>query len=163
MIIGIVAIDAKNGIGINGQLPWPKLKEDLQFFKSKTQDNCIIMGSTTWKSLGSIPLPNRVNTVVSRYNKATAHYCFFTPAYGVKFLTNIFPSKDTYIIGGQKLYDSTFELVDKWYITEIDEVYECDTYFNFERIKTDFPNKTILKTVEKTELTPSYTIVEYTK
>jgi len=163
MIIGIVAVDAANGIGINGTLPWPKLKEDLAWFKSKTENNIVLMGSNTWRSIGSKPLPNRINCVVSKYNKEKADYMFFDPSYGVEFCMKVLYTKDLYIIGGQKIYDSTMHFIDKWYITEIEKEYKCDKTFQLDYVKNNFPNKSILKTVEETESTPKYNIIEYTK
>ena len=38
MIISLIAaVDSKNGIGLNGIMPWGHIKEDMEFFK-KTID-----------------------------------------------------------------------------------------------------------------------------
>ena len=47
MLITIVAIDEKKGIGLKGKLPW-HLKEDLQLFKQNTLHHNILMGQTTY-------------------------------------------------------------------------------------------------------------------
>ena len=52
MIIGIVAVEKNHGIGFQGQMPWPKLEHDLAWFKEKTTDHIVLMGSKTWKSIG---------------------------------------------------------------------------------------------------------------
>ncbi len=70
----IVAVDARNGIGRAGQLPW-HLPSDLKHFKEITtrgaregKKNVVIMGRKTWESLplNVRPLPKRVNVVLSR-------------------------------------------------------------------------------------------------
>src|SRR5690606_17216161 len=66
------------GIGFKGQIPW-KIPEDQKFFQHITTmrntinvinkpqaKNAIIMGRLTWKSIGSKPLPNRLNVIVSQ-------------------------------------------------------------------------------------------------
>ena len=65
-IDAIVAVDAKNGIAKDGKIPW-KSKADMKFFREQTTGCIIIMGSTTLLSLpNALPLPNRLNIVVTR-------------------------------------------------------------------------------------------------
>lgn len=163
MIIGIVAVDANNGIGIDGKLPWPKLKEDLAWFKSQTENNIVVMGSTTWKSIGSKPLPNRINCVVSRHYYDNANYTFLNPKYAVEFCNKIYPRKHTFVIGGQQIYDSTMDLIDKWLITEIKETYKTDKSFDLKYVIKNFPNREIKQTFEAFDNTPAFDIIEYTK
>jgi dihydrofolate reductase len=66
MINAVVAVERDQGIGFEGSMPWPHLSKDLQWFKKLTSNQIVIMGSTTWKSLGCKPLPNRINVVLSR-------------------------------------------------------------------------------------------------
>ena len=62
----ILAADEIGGIGFKNGLPWPKLKEDLHWFKQLTEENVVVMGSNTWKSLGvHAPLKHRHNYVIS--------------------------------------------------------------------------------------------------
>ena len=63
----ILAMDKCGGIGLKNRLPW-NAPEDLQFFKKNTsqtiftnKQNCIIMGSHTWRSCGI--LKNRYNII----------------------------------------------------------------------------------------------------
>lgn len=64
----IAAIDFNGHIGYQGKIPW-NIKEELQYFKSVTQFNPVIMGRKTWDSLPKKPLPNRENLVISCKNK----------------------------------------------------------------------------------------------
>ena len=67
----ILAMDVNGGIGKNNTLPWPHHKEDMKQFRDKTighENNCIIMGSNTFKSIGNKPLPKRMNYVLTRKN-----------------------------------------------------------------------------------------------
>jgi dihydrofolate reductase len=65
MIISIIAaVTENNVIGANGNLPF-KQKDDLLRFKFLTTNNVVIMGRKTFESMGSKPLPNRTNIVIS--------------------------------------------------------------------------------------------------
>jgi dihydrofolate reductase len=64
MISMIAAIDEGNGLGIKNQLLC-HLPADLQHFKSITMGKPIIMGRSTFESIGK-PLPGRLNIVLSR-------------------------------------------------------------------------------------------------
>ena len=63
-IILIAAVDINLAIGKDGKIPW-NIKEDLKFFKKKTENTAIIMGRATYDSIGR-PLPNRKNIVMTR-------------------------------------------------------------------------------------------------
>lgn len=63
------------GIGLNGTLPWPRIRTDMAFFARVTSrpprpgtTNAIIMGRKTYDSLPPSlrPLAKRVNVVISR-------------------------------------------------------------------------------------------------
>ena len=61
----IVAMNAARVIGRDGTLPW-HYSEDLKRFKRLTTGTTIVMGRNTFESIGSKPLPNRDNRVVTR-------------------------------------------------------------------------------------------------
>lgn len=65
MKIAIIAAVSKNNvIGINGILPW-KIREELSYFREKTLNKPIIMGSNTFRSINFNPLPGRYNIVLT--------------------------------------------------------------------------------------------------
>lgn len=53
----IVAVAENGAIGVRGELPW-HLSEDLKYFKRVTLGSPVIMGRTTFDSIGR-PLPGR--------------------------------------------------------------------------------------------------------
>ncbi|HCN29123.1 MAG TPA: dihydrofolate reductase [Verrucomicrobiales bacterium] len=63
-LAAIVAMDARRVIGRGGALPWHH-PEDLRFFKRTTLGHPVLMGRTTFESIGR-PLPGRRNVVLSR-------------------------------------------------------------------------------------------------
>lgn len=139
MIIQILALDEKNGIGKDNQLPWPFNKEDMKFFKETTSGHDVLMGRNTWESLPKKPLPNRKNYVItSSIEKIDGH------AYVIKdlsFLKHYNQKKKMFIIGGSKLYHSTFDITDKIMITKIKGEYDCDTFYDYEYVKNNFTLK----------------------
>ncbi|KAL5357150.1 dihydrofolate reductase-like domain-containing protein [Aspergillus floccosus] len=68
-------IPSRLGIGLNGTLPWPRIKADMSFFARVTSrppragtTNAIVMGRKTYDSLPKSlrPLAKRINVVVTR-------------------------------------------------------------------------------------------------
>ena len=64
-LILIAAVAPNGAIGHNGKMPWPKVAEDLAWFKEVTLNHTVIMGRKTWESVGEKPLPQRHNIVLS--------------------------------------------------------------------------------------------------
>lgn len=61
----IVAYDQKRGIGADGDLLWQRdLPGDLAHFKQMTMGSSLVMGRTTYESIGR-PLPGREMIVVT--------------------------------------------------------------------------------------------------
>lgn len=66
MIVGLIAaLDENRAIGFDNQMPW-HLPDDLKYFKHATQGGVVVMGRKTFESIGSRPLPNRRNIVLTR-------------------------------------------------------------------------------------------------
>lgn len=144
MINAIVAIEQNQGIGKNRSMPWPHLKGDMSWFKRLTSGHVVIMGSTTWKSIGSKPLPNRINVVISRTHNYSglgkADHTFSDPEVALLFCEDEYPGKEIFIIGGSAIYNVYMNFINRFYVTEILGNYECDTFFNFEYVKKRFTN-----------------------
>ena len=43
--------------------------------------------------------------------------------------------KDIYIIGGSKILEQTFELIEEFYLTRIYGDFDCDKYIDLQKIK----------------------------
>lgn len=142
MLNCLVAVEKNQGIGYEGQMPWPHLKGDMSWFRKITTGHVVIMGSTTWKSLDYKPLSNRINVVLSKTNyysgNGKADHTFSDPNTALAFCSNEYPDKEIFIIGGGKIYKEYFNKIDKFFITEIDESYECDTFFNLQYVQNNF-------------------------
>jgi dihydrofolate reductase len=136
MINCLVAVERNQGIGFNGQMPWPHLKGDMTWFKQMTMNQIVIMGSTTYDSIGK-PLPNRINVVISRAREIGDH-TFSDPGSALDYCEVEYPDKDIFIIGGSAVYGAYLNIIDRFYITEIDADYKCDKFFNLTYVKENF-------------------------
>lgn len=126
MLSLIVAFDRNRTIGKDNQMPW-HLPADLSFFKKTTIGNTIIMGRNTFASIGK-PLPGRKSIVLTRQSDFKHE--------GVEVLNNIESlqkyqkqEEEYFIIGGEEIFKQTMPLIDKMYITFIDDTFDGDTYF----------------------------------
>ena len=157
----IAAMSLNRVIGNGNQIPW-HLPEDFKWFKKMTTNQIVIMGSTTWRSLGCKPLPNRINIVLSRTHDysgdGAADHTFSDPDTALVFCENEYPDKEIFIIGGDVVYRTYIDIVDRFYVTEIYADYQCDTFFDLKYVKEHFTNVTEHATFNE-PLT--YTIKEY--
>lgn len=124
LISFVVAMDKNQLIGQDNDLPW-KLPADLAFFKRITMGQPIVMGRKTHESIGR-PLPGRENIILTREKNYQANGC--TVVHSITELMEL-KREQLFIIGGAQLFNETFELVDRMYITLIDEEFVGDTYF----------------------------------
>ncbi|MCO4321526.1 type 3 dihydrofolate reductase [Aliidiomarina quisquiliarum] len=125
--ISLVAAMANNRvIGKNGQMPW-HLPSELQYFKEITMGKPIVMGRTTFESIGR-PLPGRQNIVISRQPHllpATVD-AVKSPA---EALALVAQAAEVMVIGGGQIYDCFIPHATRMYLTHIDMAVEGDTYF----------------------------------
>lgn len=131
----IAAMDDNNLIGNNNELPW-NIPEDLKWFQKCTINKPIIMGKNTWESLGSKPLTNRLNLIVSKsmeLPKTRDHYVFRSVRDATKFaekciMKRLFLSEIFYI-GGRSIYAEALSFCTHMYITHVDGTYSGNVYF----------------------------------
>ena len=126
-IILIAAVDQNLAIGKDGGIPWD-IKEDLKFFKEKTQNSAIIMGRATFDSIGR-PLPKRKNIVMTRSPQNREGVVEVTSAEEAINEAKIF-SITINIIGGEYIYKEFLPIATKLIITEVDlDIDSPDAYF----------------------------------
>lgn len=64
----ITAMDVNGLIGKGNTLPWPKITEDMKWFRRQTMNHTVVYGRKTWDSIPEQfrPLPGRQNIILSR-------------------------------------------------------------------------------------------------
>ena len=127
-IIGIVAVDQNGAIGKAGTIPW-HYSADLKLFKRQTVGHACVMGHRTWLSLGK-PLPKRLNIVMSRTQEITAQEGVLVLRDKLSVLSlKPYLACDLFIIGGQQVYRTFQDEIDRWIVTEIPlKVSDADTF-----------------------------------
>ena len=123
----IVAMAKNRMIGKDNQMPW-HLPDDLKYFKAQTLNKPVIMGRKTFESLGSRPLPNRPNLVVSRnaQYKPEGVQVFDSVESAISAVSD---ADEVVIMGGAQIYAQWIDKVDRLLITEVDAAPEGDAFF----------------------------------
>jgi dihydrofolate reductase len=122
----IVAMAKNRTIGINNTLPW-RCPEDLKHFKALTMGHHMIMGRKTFDSIGKA-LPGRTTVIVTRNNNLSIDGCVI--AHSLQEAMNACTGdEEIFIVGGAELYRLSLDLVDKLYVTEIQQDVQGDAHF----------------------------------
>lgn len=106
-MIAIVACSSNWIIGAGGKIPW-KVSEDMQFFKETTSGHILLMGRRTFESLGSKPLNNRINYVLTKQNIQSnlPNLRFINNINEIRYtLKDEDRNKKIFLCGGAELYE----------------------------------------------------------
>lgn len=131
-MIKLIWAEAKDGlIGAEGSLPWHN-GADLNYFRNQTTGGIVVMGHTTWKSIGQRPLKNRINIVLTHKDEIEGYdeeevYI----ANNVEEIIDFYElsNKDLWIIGGASVYKQFIPYCDEFIVSLIEGDYSGDTYF----------------------------------
>src|SRR5690554_3787051 len=116
--ISLVAAMAKHRvIGKSGDMPW-HLPSELKYFKEITMGKPIVMGRTTFESIGR-PLPGRQNIVISRQPHLLPDTvdAVKSPAEALALVAN---AEEVMVIGGGQIYECFLPYATRLYVTHID-------------------------------------------
>jgi dihydrofolate reductase len=134
MVNLIVATAKNNVIGKDGKMLWD-LPGEMRYFKEKTEGNVVIMGRKTYESIGSRPLPNRKNIVLTRQDTLIDNVGVYTETetedslYFAYSCLDYNPNMDIFVIGGQTIYEQMLPYADTVYQTCVGLEIEGDAYF----------------------------------
>lgn len=150
-MINLIVAVSKNGIiGKDGKIPF-FYPADKQYFKEITTNKVLIMGRKTYEEINH-PLKDRFIIVLSKTKNFNDN--------GIITLTSLdealkyVKDKEVFIAGGRKLYEEALKIAQYLYITEIDEIYDGDTYFpsipnNYQLISENKKDKLNFKIYKK--------------
>lgn len=103
---------------------------DLKHFKKLTTGKTIVMGRKTFESLGSKPLPNRENIVITTRDDLSNVLTYPSVEACIKDLENKKDKdEEIMIIWWASIYEQFLPYSDKLYLTLINKHYEWDTFF----------------------------------
>ncbi|WP_420428553.1 dihydrofolate reductase [Algiphilus sp.] len=122
----LLAMDDTGLIGANGQLPW-RLPNDLKRFRRQTLGRTIVMGRSTFDSIGR-PLDGRNNWVLTtnRSFSAAGVRCF----HDIDSILAERPENGLAIIGGATLYEQFMPLATRIELTRVHATLSGDTWFS---------------------------------
>ncbi|MEI6810532.1 MAG: dihydrofolate reductase [Candidatus Nomurabacteria bacterium] len=146
----IAAISKNNVIGNENKLLW-NIPLDMKFFKNTTTGHPIIMGRKTFLSIGRA-LPNRRNIVITRdENFSFENVEVF---HSINEIVSLFKdtNEEAFVIGGADIYKQFLPIVNKLYITHVDEEFVGDTTFG--DIDQNIWKKETENKIEKSEDNP---------
>jgi len=118
-------------IGIDNKLPW-HLRTDLQRFRKITLGHVVLMGRSTFDSIGR-PLPGRTNVILSRrpandhetniWNTSDTSLIWCRGHEDAMYLADIISladdKKEFFVIGGEQMYQLFSELGNRVHLTEV--------------------------------------------
>lgn len=138
-ISAIWAEDKTHLIGKNQSLPW-SLPADLQHFKRTTMGQAILMGRKTFDGMGQRVLPGRISLILTRDKTYKVNKENVLVFHSVSAVLDWFSQqdKDLYITGGREVFAAFAPHLDELVKTEIDGVFEGDTYFPVNLDWSDF-------------------------
>jgi dihydrofolate reductase/thymidylate synthase len=143
----IACVNKKGVIGQGNEL-YATSSKDLYHFSQVTKgyskkQNALVMGYTTWLSLPTKPLPERLTIVLTKQDRdLEGAICLHSFEEVFKYLDN--HAKDvgeTFIIGGSSVYEQCLnrypDQLNKMYITEVDDEWQGNDesmYFTYDSI-----------------------------
>lgn len=130
MIVGIVCVDEKWGIGKKNDLLF-KLPKDMEFFRFTTRQSIVFCGYNTLLSFpGSKPLKGRSTICLcpEEINREDC-YCIHNFDEAVKLVKELSKTHDVFVIGGAMLYQSMLPYYDKVYVNKVYADGEATVFF----------------------------------
>ncbi len=131
MLSIIVAMTKDRAIGFKGGMPW-HLSADLKRFASLTKKHTVIMGRKTHesilKALGK-NLPDRNCIIITNQKDYSAPECKVLHSISDLQKTLINNTEEVFVIGGGEIFKQFLPLVQKLYITQVENDYIGDTFF----------------------------------
>ena len=141
--INLIMARAANGcIGRDNLIPW-KLGSDMRLFKETTMGFPMVMGRSTWESIGK-PLPGRASLVLSSSISNIPGTFVFNSMAQLKTALESWPNSppetplgqdwskinwhEIFVIGGAKVYDEFMPICDRLYLTSVHAEIDGDTF-----------------------------------
>lgn len=125
----VVAMGSNRVIGAGGTLPW-HLPEDLAHFKRVTLGHPMIMGRTTFESIGR-PLPGRTSIVVTRQHDWSAEGVEVAHSLDDAIALASGLDDETFLVGGAQVYAEALarDLVHTLVVTRVRQAPDGDAWF----------------------------------
>ena len=134
----IVAVDKNWGIGKKNGLLF-SLPLDMQFFKTKTLNKVVVMGSNTLKSFpDGKPLKNRINIVLFPGGDKRDDCIVVDSMEELKEELKKYNTDDVFIIGGAMFYKTMLPYCSEIFVTKVDADGEAEVFYENLDKRRDF-------------------------
>jgi len=114
-------------IGDHGRIPW-HFAEDFAHFRATTMGGVLVMGRTTYDSIGR-PLPGRTTIVVTRNPDWAADGVLVAHSLEEALDLAQAQSGETFVVGGTQVYEQSLPLATHQVLTEVDLEPEGDAFY----------------------------------
>jgi len=144
-IMALVCLQMPDGgIGYLNDIIWKGLKGDMKGFVARTKHHVVVMGSNTFKSLGCIPLTERINIVITtnpdQFKGIEGIYVVTSPLAALQLARKLWPEKNICVIGGAQIYYELFPYCDQVFTTEVFGHKEADTFVQMPKYLQEVPD-----------------------
>ena len=127
MIRAIVAIDEKRGIANDQTIPWlGKIPSDTAYYRDKVRGGIVIMGYRLYQEISG-PYPESDNYVATSNAEVQLRPGFTAVTDVRNFMMSA--TEDVWNLGGAVLYQSTLDLAEELYITQLEGDFSCTKFF----------------------------------
>jgi dihydrofolate reductase len=125
----IVAVDKKWGIGKKNDLLF-SLPEDMKYFREKTLNKVVVMGSNTLKSFpGGKPLKNRTNIVLFPGGELRDDCTIVQSLEELSTVLKNYNTDEVFIIGGAMFYKTMLPYCSQVLVTKVDADGEAEVFY----------------------------------
>jgi dihydrofolate reductase len=114
-------------IGDHGRIPW-HLPDDFAHFKATTMGGVLVMGRTTYDSIGR-PLPDRTTVVVTRDPAWSAAGVLVAHSVGEALAIAAEQRGETFVAGGTQVYAQTLPVATHQVLTEVHLTVAGDAHY----------------------------------
>jgi len=124
----IAAVDEHGGIGRNGRMPW-RLSDDLKHFRALTLGHHVLMGRKTYATVAG-KLPGRKLLVLSHNPAFRADDALVLPTFEAALAeAQAAGEEELFVIGGAEVFARALPLAQRFYLTLVKAVTDCDVFF----------------------------------
>jgi dihydrofolate reductase len=123
----VAAYAANRVIGEHGRIPW-RLSEDFAHFKATTMGGVLVMGRTTYDSIGR-PLPGRTTIVLTRDPDWSAEGVLVAHSLADALALSTDEPGETFVVGGTQVYEQALPLATHQVLTEVDLEPDGDAHY----------------------------------
>lgn len=145
----IVAVDKNWGIGKKNDLLF-SLPADMAYFREKTLNKVVVMGSNTLKSFpGGKPLKNRTNVVLYPGGEKRDDCIIVDSIEELKAELKKYPADEVFVVGGAMFYKTMLPYCSEVLVTKVDADGEAEVFYenldslsNWECVSISEPQET---------------------